>query len=325
VSTGAWLRAACRVSPGVARDRVETARRLSVMAATDQALAAGELSYAHARLVTAAVAELAEAAGVEVAAGAEAPLLDTAMPVDPARLRREIAHARHALAPEVAFAAAQESYGRRRLSVSETFDGAVVVDGVLDPEGGAVLLSALTPLAAPAGPDDARTALQRRADALVELCRRRLDAGDLPETGGERPHLSVVVDLDTLERRQPARAAELAWTGPVCGETARRLACDASITRVITAGRSEPLDVGRRTRVIPPAIRTALTVRDGGCAHPSCDRPPVWTDAHHLRHWADGGPTSLDNLILLCRRHHRAVHEGTWQPPQRRARAPTAA
>jgi len=184
VSTAGWLRAACRLSPGVATDRVQTARRLSVMPATDQALAAGELSYPHARLVTTAVAELAEAAGGDVAAAAEAPLLDTARLVDPARLRRQIAHARHALAPEAAAAAAEQSYTRRRLSVSETFDGTVVLDGVLDPEGGAVLLSALTPLAGPAGPADTRTAPQRRADALVELCRRRLDAGDLPDAGG---------------------------------------------------------------------------------------------------------------------------------------------
>jgi hypothetical protein len=73
------------------------------------------------------------------------------------------------------------------------------------------------------------------------------------------------------------------------------------------------LDVGRRTRTVPPAIRTALVVRDRGCAFPGCDRPPSWTDAHHLEHWADGGPTALDNLVLLCRRHHRAVHEGGWR------------
>ena len=216
---------------------------------------------------------------------------------------------------------AERIYARRRLSISSTLDGTVVLDGVLDAEGGAVLLSALAPLAVPTGPDDVRTPRQRRADGLVDLCRRRLDQGDLPEIGGERPHLTVVVDVETLERRTPARAAELAWTGPVCGETARRLACDASISRVITTGRSEPLDVGRRTRVVPPAIRTALAVRDRGCTFPGCDRPPVWTDAHHLQHWADGGTTSLDNLVLLCRRHHRAAHEGTWRP-QPRSRLP---
>ena len=87
------------------------------------------------------------------------------------------------------------------------------------------------------------------------------------------------------------------------------------MTRVLTDGPSQPLDVGRRTRTIPPAIRRALVVRDGGCRAGGCDRPPAWTDAHHLRHWADGGPTTLDNLVLLCRRHHRLVHEGALPPP----------
>jgi len=109
------------------------------------------------------------------------------------------------------------------------------------------------------------------------------------------------------------RAAETGWAGPITGEAARRIACDAGITRVITDGPSQPLDVGRRTRTIPPAIRTALVVRDRGCVFPGCDRPPPWTDAHHLVHWADGGPTNLDNLALLCRTHHRTVHERRWQ------------
>jgi len=109
------------------------------------------------------------------------------------------------------------------------------------------------------------------------------------------------------------RAAETEWAGPISAEAARRLACDAIITRVITYGASQPLDVGRRTRTIPSAIRTALTVRDRGCAWPGCDRPPPWTDAHHIIPWANGGPTNLDNLVLLCRRHHRTVHEGRWK------------
>ena len=105
-------------------------------------------------------------------------------------------------------------------------------------------------------------------------------------------------------------AGETIW-GAVLGPAAvRRLACDASLTRVVLGPASQPLDVGRRTRVVPPALRTALVARDRGCAHPGCDRPPSWTDAHHVVHWADGGATSLDNLVLLCRSHHRGIHEG---------------
>jgi hypothetical protein len=103
---------------------------------------------------------------------------------------------------------------------------------------------------------------------------------------------------------------ELDSVGPVSGSLARRLACDASVRRVVMAGRSEPLDVGRRTPVASPAIRRAVMVRDRRCRFPGCGRPKTWCDAHHVVHWADGGPTSVANLILLCRRHHRLVHEG---------------
>jgi Domain of unknown function (DUF222)/HNH endonuclease len=342
VSTAGWLRAACRLAPGVARERVRLARRLPDLPATAAAFAAGEITGEHARLVATAVDELADALGPKslpasdpvsaddagavepepltgpeaaevVLVAAERALVEVARRTDPLRLRREIVHARHALAPDVVAAEAERAFERRWLSVSATFDGMVAVDGVLDAEGGAVLLAAVMPLAQPAGPDDIRTAGQRRADALVDLARRQLDAGGLPALGGERPHLTVVADLATLEARAGARAAETGWRGPLCGEAARRLACDAAVARVITGPDSQPLDVGRRTRTIPPAIRTALHVRDGGCRFPGCDRPAPWTDAHHLHHWVDGGPTSLDNLVLLCRTHHRAVHETGWQ------------
>jgi hypothetical protein len=115
--------------------------------------------------------------------------------------------------------------------------------------------------------------------------------------------------------------AETVWGAVLGPETARRLACDASLTRVVIDPDSQPLDVGRRTRLIPPAIRTALVVRDRGCTYPGCDRGPQWTDAHHVRHWSDGGTTSLDNLVLLCRQHHRTVHEGHSAIPHAPPRA----
>jgi hypothetical protein len=103
--------------------------------------------------------------------------------------------------------------------------------------------------------------------------------------------------------------SELDHVGPVSPETAKRIACDSSVMRVVMAGRSEPLDVGRRTPVAPPAMRRAVIVRDRHCRFPSCDRPHSWCDAHHVVHWADGGPTALPNLLLLCRRHHRLLHD----------------
>jgi len=198
---------------------------------------------------------------------------------------------------------------------------------VLDPEGGATVLAALAPLAAPGGADDDRTPAQRRADALVELARRALDGAELPATASERPHLQIRVDLATLLAGTGTAAAD--WAGPLSAGAALRLAGDATISPVLTAGPSEVLDLGRSVRLVSPAQRRALVVRDGGCVWPDCDRPPAFTDAHHLRHWIDGGATDLANLALVCRRHHRLVHagwelahdpDGVW-----RARPPAAA
>ena len=120
--------------------------------------------------------------------------------------------------------------------------------------------------------------------------------------------MTVTVDVETV-RSGFGRTSELDHAGPVGAETARRLACDASIRRVVMAAPSEPLDVGRRTPVVPPAVRRAVIMRDRHCRFPGCDRPQAWCDAHHVVHWAEGGPTALPNLLLLCRRHHRMVHQ----------------
>ena len=107
-------------------------------------------------------------------------------------------------------------------------------------------------------------------------------------------------------------AAMLTHTGPIGREAARLLACDAALHRVVLGPASLPLDVGRAQRTVSPAIRRALHVRDGGCAFPGCDRQPGWCTAHHITHWADGGETSLDNCVLLCRRHHATIHHTAW-------------
>lgn len=179
--------------------------------------------------------------------------------------------------PDAANAQADLQFARRRLDATPRRDGMVAVEGLLDPVGGEALLTALDALMPPEPgdlPREAwRTPAQRRADALSELARRALDTGQLPDTGGERPHVSVVVALQTLQGRPGAPAAELAWIGPVAGEAARRICCDAGICRVVTGGRSEPLDVGRRTRLVTPAQRRALVVRDRGCRWCGAPRP----------------------------------------------------
>jgi hypothetical protein len=214
-------------------------------------------------------------------------------------------------APEVVHEEVESQRERRRLSISPTFEGMVRLDADLDRESGAIVAAAIGALAEPGNlaPDDDRTPPQRRADALVDMCRDHLDHGDAPVSGGEKPHITVVVDLETLEGRA-GRKCEIDEAGVITPEAIRRLACDASIVRAVMAGESEVLDMGRRTRVVTPAQRRALELRDGGCVIDGCTAPARWTDAHHIVHWADGGVTALINLVLLCRRHHTMVHEG---------------
>jgi hypothetical protein len=203
---------------------------------------------------------------------------------------------------------------RRSLHASVTFEGMVRVDGDLDRVSGESLLTGLRAVldtdARTQGEADERTPAQRRADALGEICRQWLDRTDRPSVAGERPHLTVTVPVETLGGRRTPRAggAELDHTGPVGSELVRELACDSAVMRVVMSGRSEPLDVGRRTPVIPPAMRRAVIARDRSCRFPGCERPHTWCDAHHVTHWADGGSTAAENLVLLCRPHHRLVH-----------------
>jgi Domain of unknown function (DUF222)/HNH endonuclease len=356
-STAGWLRGRLRAGRGQASGWVQTARAVfrGPLRGTGQALAAGELSVAHAAALAHGTADLPPA----TAAQAEPVLLEVAHRVDPPQLRKVLAHLHEAADPDGTAARAERQHERRGLWVTPTFEGMVAIDGLLDPEAGETLLTALEPLARPTTADDDRSGSQRRADALIELARRNPEAGRLPISGGVRPQLTVTIDLASLLHQQPGLpGAEGAWVGPVPAETARRLACDATLTRVLItrhhpdhhyqaqgsghtpdhhsvqkhdpdgglAGRlgaavtllppalggapTQPLEVGRATRVVSAAQRTALAVRDGGCVFPGCDRPVAWCEAHHLRHWLHGGATDLANLVLLCRAHHRAVHEG---------------
>ena len=241
----------------------------------------------------------------------EAQLVEAARIHSMNDLGRVAAYWRQAVEREHALDGEDKLRERRRLHASVTFLGMVRVDADLDPETGETLLTALRAVldaGSRSGAPDDRTPAQRRADALGEICRQWLDRSDRPNVAGERPHVTLTVGAEVLGGNEGA-TSEMDHVGPVEPETARRLACDASVMRVVMAGRSEPLDLGRRTPVVPPAMRRAVIVRDRTCRFPGCDRPHTWCDAHHVVHWADGGPTAVPNLVLLCRRHHRLVHE----------------
>jgi hypothetical protein len=146
---------------------------------------------------------------------------------------------------------------------------------------------------------------------VVQYC-ERLDTGQIPQTASQRSHLQVTATVETLRDLRGAPAGETESAGLVAGRSVQRLACDATITRVVVDARSQVIDVGRSERVVPAGLRRALNARDGGCRWPGCERPPSWTSAHHVVHWSHLGPTDKDNMVLLCRHHHWCVHEGGW-------------
>jgi hypothetical protein len=233
-----------------------------------------------------------------------------------------VQHVADAIDGDGGAAAAEAQHERPYLHVSPMLDGMVAIDGLLDVEGGELVLSPLdAAMENGRRAGDVRTRPQQRADALVELCQ----VGAPKHAAGPgrrlRPHLTVVVDHDGLVHdtaRDVTKAprAHAAHVGRLPMATIERLACDAGIARVVTTGKSMPIDVGRTTRTIPPALWHALVVRDGGCVVPGCDRPPGWCQAHREVWWTRGGPTNLENCELRCWQHHRAVHEGGADPPE---------
>jgi hypothetical protein len=305
LSMSAWLVHRLQIAWSIAGQHVRLARSLRRMPDTREALSTGRISTLSASML----ASTREANKPEFAR-VEETLVAAASTLPVRELRGALAYWREAVDRRGVADDAGRRRELRRLHVSPSLDGMVRVDGDLDPETGQVVITALRAVigASIGGTPDRRTAPQRRADALGEICHQWMDGANRPSVAGERPHLTVTIDLGTLERRA-GRRCELDDAGRILPEDARRIACDASVSRVITSGPSSPVEVGRRTPVVPAAVRRAVAVRDGGCRFPGCDRPPSWSDAHHVVHWAEGGPTALDNLVLLCRPHHRMVHE----------------
>jgi Domain of unknown function (DUF222) len=198
----------------------------------------------------------------------------------------------------------------RSLHLSRILDGRRELSGSFDPEGGDVIATALR-LAATSDVDGepARRPAQRRADALVDMCRWFLDHQQTRRGGRHRPHLNVITTLADLEHRGQGQLID----GTILdAATVQRLACDAGVHRVVADGRSGILDYGTTTRTVPAPLFNALVIRDRHCRFPGCDRPPEWTEAHHVRWVTRGGATALDNLTLQCSRHHHLLHTPGW-------------
>ena len=299
-SCAEWLAWRTGRTVAAARENVRVAHALADLPLTAEAMKSGQLSYTKVRTMTrVATAET------------EATLLEYAHSTSAARLE-QLARGWKTLSRDGELTAEEARHRTRAFSVAIDADGMYVVRGRLEPEVGAMLMRAIEAASdALYRGEDAEGRprnRQRRADAAGLVAERALAAGFGGGSGSRAERYQVVVHTEaaTLAERGETGRSELDGVR-VCAETSRRMACDAArVAMCHTDG--EVVSVGRRTRTIPPHIRRALEERDRGCRYPGCSSR--FTEAHHVKHWADGGETSLANTILLCRRHHRLVHEG---------------
>lgn len=282
-----WLSHRCGIGLHAAREHVRVGRTLGGMPLVRAEFASGTLSYSKVRALTRVASEETEADLVELARHATGAQLEKLASQYGRTLRATTARA-------------QSAVERQQLSAHWDDDGMLVLQGRLTSEDGAAVLAALQQAEAsvPEGTSELGAAAVR-AQALVALA-----------SGGAKPAEIVVhVDAETLAAEEKITAqSELADGPALAPETVRRLACDGAIVRIIERD-GQPLSVGRRTRAIPPAIRRALRSRDGGCRFPGCTHSRH-LHAHHIQHWAKGGPTAIGNLVQLCSYHHQLVHEG---------------
>jgi len=302
-----WIRHHCRMSSSAVWGSMAVGQHLGELSRSVEAVENAEIGYSHLALM-ARTAQALEGSAT-AAPFEETELLEKAREYSVGRLWHFCHHLRHALDPEGFAAEQNRATEARSLKLSSCEDGTLLLEGWLDTGGGAVLRSALEPLALAKGDGDDRCRERRYADALVEVLSHVQDTGTLPQ----RPHLQVTASLDTLRGVAGSPAGDMEYGLPVSAETVQRLACDGTITRVIFGPESVVIDVGRARRVVAGATRRALNARDGHCKWPRCDRPASWSDAHHVIHWTKGGETDLANMVLLCHRHHWMAHEGGWQ------------
>jgi hypothetical protein len=311
LSAAGWLAHHTPMTRASASRWCATARLVHDHEQTAKALDVGDVSVAH----------------VEVLAGAgrgretlyaehEDVLLEAARSLTPDDLTTVARQWRELADDELAAADAAAAHRARFLHVSPTLGGGRI-DGFVDADATTIILDAFDALVPPdpAGTPEPRPRSVRHADALVMLAEQWLH--EQGRAGRADVEVNVVVDLDVLLGRVGIDACEarceLRNFGPIGRAVMERLACDAKVARIVLAGQSRVLDHGRASRVVSAALRKAVIARDRHCRHPGCRVVAEWCDVHHLVHWIDGGATDLDNLVLLCRRHHVDHHEGEWQ------------
>jgi hypothetical protein len=330
-----WLRHFCHMSGHAAARAVAAGEQSPGLPESVAALEDGRIGFAHFSLMAGVARALrkgpapsgsedGDSDGVDpdaadpdaLAAAAsgfdERPLLALALEHSVGRFSFDCIHARHAGDAAAVLAEHVDGVERRRLELIPCEGGSLAVRGFFEGVGGATIRTALESLAKPTGIGDTRDRSRRLADAFYETCHHALDTEALPGQSG-RTHLQLTASVETVMGLEGAPGGDLEYAGAVPAATVQRLACDASVRRVLLGPANAVIEVGRAVRLPRDATRAALRVRDQGCVWPGCDRTAAWTNAHHVVHWGHGGATDLENLVLLCYRHHWSIHEGGWQ------------
>ncbi len=320
---------------GPATVRLASAVEDRILAPVAEAMADGWLSTAKAHVIERAIETLpGERDTRERGVGF---LLGEAKALDAAELKKLGRHLISVVDPDGEERRAERELDRleraahhdRYLTITDDQAGGAWIKGRCSSEDAELVKSTLIPLAAPqpvTGPvcdpptcavpgcghdgRDPRDHGARLLDALVEACARLQSTELLPESHGAVPRLTLTMDYEAL--RDSSGFAVTETGAELSASAVRRICCDSHLIPAVLGTASEVLDVGRTQRLVTAAIWKALVARDAHCRFPHCRRPPVMCHAHHLRHWADGGSTSLDNLILLCGHHHRLIHAGPW-------------
>jgi hypothetical protein len=310
-----WLHWKCGINMGAAREKVRVAHALAPLPKVSERFRRGEISYSKVRALTRVATPENEDYLLKIAR------YGTAAHVE--RLVRQY----HKVKRIEALERDNERHVLRQLDWYFDDDDSFVLKGRFTPEQGVVVKKVLelimdedfreqkdvsTETPVDELKDRSEPISQRRADALVRMAQGYLSGFGSNAHSGDRFLVHVHTDVATLKADGAGAKAEIDEAGNVSAETSRRLSCDAGVVHWLEGKKGEPLSVGRKTRTIPPAIRRALQRRDQGCRFPGCSCSR-FVDAHHIRHWADGGETSLENLLLLCSRHHRMVHEEGYE------------
>jgi len=297
-----WLNWKCGIGMNAAREKVRVARALGTLPKISKAFRNGQISFSKVRAMTRVASEKSEDYLLMIARHGTANHVE--------KVVRGYRRAKRLNDPEIA----EQQHESRAFNYHWDDDGSLVFNGRLPAEVGAMLMKALQSSIDHRGkevsaetPDHSeyrQPISQRRADAVAEMAESYLQNGPAQSSTADRYQVMLHVTAETSDSNAHVE------NGPhVTAETSRRICCDTSISRLTEDEKGEPLSIGRKSRVIPPAMRRALKARDKHCRFPGCTHQH-FIDGHHIRHWADGGETSLDNLVQLCRHHHRLVHEG---------------